>query len=147
MEYVPKYFHVRELVPMAMYERWSGMPSRLWCLFDPRLLITLDRIRERFGQPITINDWSLKGRLQYCGWRPESCKIGAALSQHKWGRAADLHWSKLDPEEVRRDIRDNPKDPAYEFIACVEEDTPTWLHIDVRNWDRTQSGILWIQPS
>ena len=58
--------------------------------------------------------------------------IGAEMSQHRFGRAADLKFKNITPEEIRKAIKSDRKFWG-EYINCVENKTGTWLHIDVRN--------------
>lgn len=136
-----RFFRIEELVSRDLFNQYKNKPHYLWGLFDDRLLITLDRLRERYGK-CQINNWVWEGSFQYSGFREPVCKIGAALSQHRFGRAADLKFSDISPEAIRKDIKSNPEHKAFELIRCVEEDTPTWLHIDVRY--HTGKGILWV---
>jgi hypothetical protein len=89
-------------------------------------------IRERWGVPLICNDWHTGGRLQQRGFRAFESTVGAALSQHKFGRAADLSSSKMSADRMRADILANPDDPAFRFISRIEDgrDSPTWLHLD-----------------
>jgi len=129
---MPKYFRVEELFPRVLVERFAGFSDRLWVCIDPRLLWTLDAIRERWGVPLTCNDWHTGGRLQQRGFRQFDSTVGAALSQHKFGRAADLSSAKMSADKMRADILANPDDPAFRFISRIEDgrDSPTWLHLD-----------------
>jgi len=143
--YKPKYFRLQELVPREIYENTPPeRHGRLWKVFDERLLITEDRLRERFGRA-TINNWYNGGNLQYRGWRPFNCGIGSELSQHKFGRGADSNHADASPEEIREDIINNPDRKEYEFITCIEMDV-TWLHKDIRNHDTQANGVLKVYP-
>lgn len=51
--YKCSHFKIQELVPPAIFE---ARGEKAWELLDERLLITLDRLRDRFG-PITVNNW------------------------------------------------------------------------------------------
>ncbi|MBF0409406.1 MAG: hypothetical protein HQM10_18850, partial [Candidatus Riflebacteria bacterium] len=107
--------------------------------------ISCERLRERYGV-CKINDWIFGGHFKASGFREDECRIGAELSQHRFGRAADLKFEGVTPEEIRKDMRKkasmNPDMTTFQLITCVEDGTDTWLHIDVRNHD--YNGILWI---
>jgi len=136
--YVPVYFKWFELVPGPEYERdWLG-------LFDPRVLITLDRLHKKYDTTY-VNNWYWGGDNHFGGWRPGDCEIGAKFSQHKFGRAADPKFKNVAAEEIRQDILKHPYDPANEFITCIEADV-NWLHFSVQNYDKSEKGILVIHP-
>lgn len=136
------YFKIYELVPKAIYEATpTNKHHRLWGLFDDRALVTLDRLRTRYGKT-TVNDWHWGGGNQYGGWRPGDCPIGSELSQHKWGRAFDPKFQDVSADEVRDDILNDPDDFTSEFITCIEMGV-SWMHFDVRNWSK---GILKVYP-
>lgn len=136
----PKHFILEELVPPDLH---AAHPGRvLWGLLDPRLLWTIDALRERYG-PLVCNDWASGGRFRYRGLRPSDCAEGAALSDHRFGRAVDLAPRRATAEEVRADIRAAPDSEPFQHITVVEEGV-SWLHIGFRNHQRDRDGILWI---
>jgi len=138
MIYQCQHFKIEELVPKDIFEAHNHEQHKLWLLFDQRVLITLDRLRSRYGK-LVANDWLWGGRNQYRGWRPWALSTGAPFSQHKFGRAADSKPIEVTAEEIRQDLRSMDKAglPPYgtvlEFIKCIEVDVP-WLHFDTRNW-------------
>lgn len=142
--YIPEHFKLYELFPEDFYKqnKWRGN-DLLW-LFDDRVLWTLDQLRERFG-PVYLNNWYWGGKHQYRGCRPFNCEIGAEWSQHKFGRAGDPVFAEAEAEEVRQEILANPYNLEFEYITCIEMDV-SWLHFDVRNWDKAKNGILKITP-
>lgn len=125
----PKYFEIYELLPPYFYEENKDRGDALWYMFDNRLLITLDELRKTFGK-MYINNWYWGGNRQYSGWRPFDYK-GAFLSQHKFGRAADIIFEEHKAENVRNWIIENH---SFQHITGMELDVP-WLHIDVRNYN------------
>lgn len=137
--YIPKYFDIKELVDKKTYEN-RGIKA--FELLDPYMLWTLDRLRERFGS-ITINNWSFGGQFQYSGFRPKDCDIGSYYSQHRLGRAFDLKFKDYTPDEIRSIIKVQYKHEDFKFINCVENKTPTWVHIDRRP---IEERIKWIDP-
>ena len=62
--YIPKHFSIEELVPPPEFmpkelrAEYKKHPESLFRLFDQRLLVTLDRLRERYGS-CSINNWHL----------------------------------------------------------------------------------------
>lgn len=142
--FVPDFFELYELVPRSMYYRYAEHPHRLWVLFDDRLLRTIHNLRERYGKMV-MNTWYWGGHNHECGWRHEASDTGAALSQHKFGRAGDLMPQEVPVTQVRQDILTDPWHPDFQYITCIEMDT-SWLHIDVRNRDKERYGILRVYP-
>lgn len=138
--YIPKHFIIQELLPMAFFKEYESYGERLWYLFDDRVLWTADQLREIYGGMI-VNTWHKGGKIQFRGWRPWDCKTGALMSQHKFGRALDLMPMKPTAKIIRRDILADPTRPEFKYITCIEEGT-SWLHFDVRNFDRVNRGIL-----
>lgn len=144
MIYIPKFFDLKELIPREIYENTPKERRHLlWYVFDSRLLVTQDRIRERYGRTF-VNNWHAGGELQYRGWRPPSCSIGADWSQHRFGRGSDSNSELATAEEIRADILSGKYPDIFEYITCIEMDA-SWLHFDVRNWD-TVNGVLKIYP-
>jgi len=145
--YKPKYFSLKELVPEEFYHENKHRGDYLWTIcFDPRALWTADKLRERFGS-MTVNTWEWPNikKHQYRGYRPPSCTIGSKLSQHRYGRALDLIPRDIGSEIVRQEILKDPFCKDFQHITCLETDI-SWLHFDVRNWDKENNGILQVSP-
>ena len=128
-----RYFKIRELVPPSML-KYSE--DRLWLLFDDRLLRAIDDIRDIYGS-IYINSTSLG--LTQCGFRTSS-STGAELSQHRYGRAADIHIADIEHKGLSRDDKAKAYDAVRKELMedvrfdCLNfEDGITWLHIDIGN--------------
>jgi len=122
--YKCKYFRIHELVP----EELMTMPEDyLWSLFDPNLLIVIDRLRLYFNKPITINNWKSGGQFKWRGYRTNSCKIGAKGSLHRSGKGLDFDVKGIPAEEVRKIIKENYK--MFPEIGRMEKDV-NWVHID-----------------
>ena len=49
-----KYFKIYEFVSPEVYKIFG---DKAWQFIDPRLVETMNFLREVFGRPITINDW------------------------------------------------------------------------------------------
>lgn len=144
--YICKYFSIKELVPRDVYieAEVEGRVYSLWWLFDFYALRMIDTIRAFYGQPATINNWHLGGDLQYRGFRPPNCKVGARYSQHRFGRAFDMNLKDVPADQVREDMRNKPDHPAFmEVSAC--EDKVSWLHLDTRN-KQPNTGIMFFDP-
>lgn len=149
--YIPKHFRIEELVYPGFYEAHKHRGNMIWLAFDQRVLITVDALREHFGS-IYVNTWLWGGPLNFSGLRPMNCEEGAALSQHKFGRATDPKFKKVTADEVREDMRKHgcmdPKQDRhglplrYRYIRCIEEfPDMSWFHFDVRNHDDLLYGV------
>lgn len=140
MIYTPKYFTLKELFPPEIYNSTPDK-DKLWLLFDDRVLKTADMLRDKYG-PIKCNDWD--NGFRNCGFRSEYSTTGVVFSQHKHGRALDLHPLNTTAEKIRHDIIANPWAEEFKYITCLEIDI-TWLHYDVRNWNKKKDGILLVK--
>ncbi len=143
-----KYFRIEEFLPREFYHLYKYKGDLLWLLFDDRALWTQEAIRKRYGRMV-LNDW-LWRKLdpkanRYRGFRPFDCKIGATLSQHKFGRALDPIPSDVTAEELRQDVLNHPTRREFQYITCIEMNV-SWFHFDVRNWDVGKNGILKVYP-
>jgi len=142
--YSPEWFKIFELVDKKTYEKYKNRPDYLLRFFDPRILWTMDSIRNHFKRSVTVNDWYWGGNYQYRGLRPFNCKIGAILSMHKYGRAIDSKMEDMSAEEIRQDIFNNQDADRYKYITRVEMKV-SWLHLDTSNVDISK-GIIKIFP-
>lgn len=142
MVYKCKYFGLKELFPPIIYNSIENKEI-LWWMMDDRLLKTLDMLRDKYG-PLLCNNWN-QG-LRNRGFREPDSSTGAKYSQHKLGRAADLTPYKTTVDQMRNDLLANPFAEEFKYITCVELDV-SWLHIDVRNWDKEKYGIFTVKPS
>jgi len=138
--YKPKHFRIEELVDPVVYKRFG---QRALMFFDSRLLVTADAVREYFDQPMIINNWKTRGNYSHRGFRRPNCKVGAGFSQHKFGRAIDFDIKGLTAEEVRIEILNNQKHPAFTHITTLERGV-SWVHLDIRMQDSDE--IILINP-
>jgi len=127
---VSKNFWLQEFLPPDLYE--MSPQSGIW-MIDRRIINIAQFIRERYGKPVTINNWHSGGQYKESGFRNPFTKTGALLSQHKFGRAIDAKIDGLHPEEIREDIRQNYALFRVVGLTTIEVDTPTWVHMDCRN--------------
>ena len=114
----------------------------LWGLFDPNILIVIDRLRTNLGRPITVNNWKSKGPFSLRGYRPKDCKIGAKNSPHKIGKGLDFDVKGMTSAQVRDYLRVNQA--RYPEITRME-DKVNWNHIDCmprKGW----TGIRFFNP-
>jgi len=129
--YKCKYFEIHELVPPHVYAQRA---ERSWELLDENLLITLDKLRERYGA-MTVNNYHWGGEREWSGLRTPGSPFYSQYSQHSFGRAADCLFKTISAEEVRQDIIENTSAEAFGLISGIEMSV-SWLHVDVRNCQR-----------
>jgi len=146
--YRPKYFQLYELMPEDMYKQlinqgWS-VPKIWQVFFDVRILLSADRLRSKYGK-MSANTWYWGGQHNYRGVRQPDCKIGAKYSQHKYGRALDLVPLETPLETIWADMDQAPMAYQFEFITTCERNV-SWLHVDCRNHNKNQHGILLVYP-
>jgi len=128
------HFEIHELVSRRIYEDHGELA---WELLDDRLLITIDRLRERYGKT-TINNYHWGGNRQWSGLRTPDSPYYTPYSQHTFGRAADCLFRDYTAQAVRTHILNNPGHTDFMYITSVERGT-SWLHIDTRNCNRIKA--------
>jgi hypothetical protein len=128
---VSEYFNLDELVPRSLI---INRGEKAIQVMDMRIIKAADMIRAELGESIFINNWFGGGSLDECGFRYCTTTTGAKWSQHKYGRALDLH-CKSGPaamlavvKKLEQQFIDAQLLTTYENIAA----TPSWLHIDCR---------------
>ena len=134
--YIPTHFTLAELMPKKYLHVVSS--ERLWAMFDPKLLSSLDILRDYTNKSIYIN----YGSMQCRGYRDcDVCGgVGGALSAHRLGRAVDLNIEGMSSEEVFHMLL--KKQHLFPGIRRMEDisKTPTWTHIDTI--ETKQASIL-----
>jgi len=129
-----KFFAIHELVPPHVFQKRG---EKAWELLDERLIITLDKLRSRYGR-MTVNNYHWGKDREWSGLRTADSPYYSPFSQHSFGRAADCLFSSISAEEVRQDILANQKDEDFKLIGSLELGV-SWLHFDVRNCDRIKT--------
>ena len=134
---------LQELVSRPIYQAWG---DRSAMFLDARVPSFLQFLRNRYGKPIILNNWSGGGSFHNRGFRAPNSSVGAAYSQHRFGRAADFHISGMAVQEVYQDILAHQELMISHGISTLEniQFTPTWIHADCR-W-HTQPGIWVVNP-
>jgi hypothetical protein len=117
--YEPKHFKPQEFLPPEVYSLM---------VMDPRILWTLDALRDFFHKPIIINNWHDKGPYSQRGFRT-NLFTGAALSQHRFGRACDFDIKGTSAEEFRQLAKSGALEHELTYITRIEENT-NWCHVD-----------------
>lgn len=123
-------FWLWEFIHPDLYSQYPA--SICLGLLDFRVIKTAQFIRSRYDKRVTINTWKNNGKYLSSGFRPWDDGIGAKLSQHKFGRAADLKIEDMEAEEIREDIRSNFVEFRKNGLTTIENKTPTWIHFDCR---------------
>ena len=137
---VSQNFHLKEFVPKEIYSKWGA--SSIWFI-DRRVINIAQFIRERFKLPVTING----AGYNMSGFRPPSTTVGAKLSQHRFGRAADvklLGQQNKGADMLRDDIIKNFSLYKKLGLTTIEDAkfSPTWLHFDVRETNQDELKIV-----
>ena len=136
MKTIKDYFDIRELVCKDVYKRFG---QKAWEFLDYRLLSNLFIIRDKLGLPIYVNNWHTGGNLSERGLRCNLCKTTKAytdngnpyVSAHLQGKAIDFNVKGQTPDETRKWLMNNAH--ILPFAIRIEDATPTWVHLDVRN--------------
>lgn len=130
------HFGIYELVSPRVYNKYG---ETAWSFFDPRLLITLDWMREKLGKPITINNWYWGGEFTQRGLRCNMDPMMVRLTQrgkiycspHPFGQGADLDVEGMTADQVRSWLIEHQKELPYPIRL---EEGVNWVHIDVRDF-------------
>lgn len=142
---VSKNFILQEFMPKDIYSKYK---NRCIWFIDPSIITIAQMIRSRFAKPMIINNWHTRkeGGFQFRGFRDPLCTIGAALSQHRFGRGLDFNVIGISSEEIYKDIIDNEFDYMAYGVTTVEsiEHTPNWIHVDIRQQNKDQ--IVVVEP-
>lgn len=156
MIYQCKFFRIEELVSPEWHDfaKSKGAVDRLWAAFDADLLIALDNLRERFG-PLVVNNWHNGGPRRDSGLRFASTSTGAAVSQHKFGRAVDFVSNRVTPAEIYQDLvkvgglkpgfkfRTHEYSEPWHWLSRIEYfDGMTWTHIDTARMSSAGDGSI-----
>lgn len=140
--YKPRYFVLQEFVPPEVFD---ALGQNAWAVMDPRIVWTLDAIRDFYKKPITINNWHVGGQFKYRGFRPRDyAETSAKFSQHFMGRAVDFDIKGLTADEFRKQVKMNTGAPMLKYITAIEEGV-NWIHIDVRPVPSGTASIIWIR--
>jgi hypothetical protein len=127
--YECEHFNIKELVDQNTYAVYG---ERAWQFLQVEALKGLDDLREYFDRPVWVNTWSFGGDLQFRGYRPGNCSVGAVRSQHRAGNAWDCNIEDITAEEARAEILKNKNHKKLKRITTIEGRV-TWLHFDFRN--------------
>jgi hypothetical protein len=127
----PTYFDLQELVCPDVFNKFGDFA---WNFLDPRLLLTLDRIRAKLNKGIIVNNWSEGGSYDQRGLRCLLCPIVKAkydslyMSAHLLGKAVDFDVQGLVAEEVREWIIKYKT--LWPYPIRLEKGV-SWVHLDM----------------
>lgn len=138
------YFDLKELVCKDVYDFYK---DTAWQFFDSRLLITIDRMREKLGKPMFVNNWDSGGEFDERGFRCLRCSIVKQaiadnkmyVSPHMTGQAIDFDVQGLLAEEVRQYIIKNGN--LWPYPLRLEAGV-NWVHMDTREIGNNQKVTL-----
>jgi len=124
-----KHFKVEEICTRKQFEDYGELVLNF---MDFNILNVADKVREISGKRIIINDWCFGGTMEYSGLRPQVCSVGVLNSQHKYGRALDLHIEGMSGFDMFKMICENAKILMPLGLTSIEAHCLTWAHIDSR---------------
>jgi hypothetical protein len=124
-----KYFSVKELVDKKTYEELGEASIEL---LSPRLIDTIETLRELLGMNMLINNWYHGGLFQQRGYRSIDSGVGKVNGAHYKGMAVDFDCYKNGKLQSADSIREKIYDYIISLphIRCIEIDV-SWIHIDV----------------
>ena len=136
-------FFLDEFIDPITYRDFGA--QSIWFI-DKRIIMIAQTLRELANSPIIINNWLIGGGFKNSGFRRPSARIGAYLSQHKFGRAIDVKVKGKTPEEVLVVINQNWNTFKSLGLSTVEDIsfTTTWNHLDIRQTN--MEDLLIVKP-
>lgn len=134
MTIVPIYFTIEELVCKDVFTKFG---KTAWQFFDPRLLITMDWLRQKLNKPIYVNSWDSGGTFDERGLRCIQCPLVKEaivnktlyVSPHMLGQGIDFDVQGMEAEEVRQWLKSNAQSLPFSIRL---EDGVHWVHLDIR---------------
>lgn len=140
MIYKPKNFRIEELVPEDVYNLRG---DKSWELLNPRMLVSVQELREYLNKPVILNNWDNDGDRHNQVFRTADYYDRLSFSQHLLGNAADPFVPGVEAEELRQIVISRKKKGKLEYVTGME-DGVNWLHIDCRATDRLNKDGLFI---
>ena len=127
------HFQLHELVCNHVYKKYG---EQAWQFLDPRLVITIDWVREDLNKPIFINNYQWGGRNTQSGLRCNLCDLVKSktlknivyLSAHIRAQAADFSIKGITASEVRVWLKQHEDRLPYPIRL---ENGVNWVHLDV----------------
>lgn len=140
---VSQNFYLQEFVSKDVYTKWGD--NAIWFV-DRKVINITQFLRERFGVT-TVNNWMDGGQYNYSGFREPECTVGAKLSSHRFGRAADTKFRDKSELEVYQDIVTNFDLykkyglTTVENIKMTTKNKEGWVHFDTR-WTNKEELLI-----
>lgn len=127
---INKYFDIKEVVPKEIYNEYRDYSAKF---INPKAVTMLENVREILGVPLICNTWASGGTRNYCGYRQESCPIGAKGSYHRKGMAFDLISKYMTAKEMRDKLEERQDYLIYPIRVekWTGENEISWLHVDL----------------
>jgi hypothetical protein len=133
---VSENFVLQEFICPEIYNAWGEKSIQF---IDFNIIMFAQRLRDKYGKPLVINNWHTGGKYKDSGLRRFNSKTGAKMSQHRFGRAVDIKIllanGTIDPkggERLREFVKKNYLGMFSDIITTIEADTEGWLHADCR---------------
>jgi hypothetical protein len=136
------FFDLHELVCPHIFIKYGDFA---WNFIDPRLVILINTIRDRYNTGIIVNNWHNRGEFSQRGLRCQMCDIVKEkieknelyMSAHIFGKGVDFDVEGKVAEEVRVWLKSHPNWWPYSFR--LEKDV-NWIHLDLYN--NTENKIV-----
>lgn len=127
---------IRELVD---HQTYFDIGDRAWDKIDYRLLVVLNKIKERYGYTMIINTWFMGnwqrfGEMrEYSGLRPSTVTVGKPDGAHYRGMASDILFfdkagNYIKADTIRALLMADIE--SFPYLMCLEIGIE-WVHIDV----------------
>jgi len=98
---------------------------------DPKIIDLAQRFRSMYGT-IHINTWMWGSPIEYRGWRPADCPVGAVYSPHKAGKAVDLVFSGTIADQVIAETMAIKSSVNYTYgLTRMKKNSDSGIHVDV----------------
>ena len=137
-------FKVEELVSPEVYELLGDHAVNLLSLdFLSDVDTFVSDLKKDLGvTSVTVNNWLWGGNFTESGFRAAKTLTGAPGSAHKTGIALDIKFKGADVEACYNYLLKNQK--KYPKIRRIESIvfTPTWLHVDGRETNKTEIHVF-----
>lgn len=103
-------------------------------LIDKKLIDIAQFIRDKTGVSVTINTWHTGGHLKDCGLREQNSTTGAKKSQHKLGKAIDVHIGNWTGQQMNDWAKEHKKELFDLGVRQIESAalTTSWLHCSTK---------------
>ena len=133
-----KNFRLEELVCDHVFKKYG---QTAWQFLDPRLIQTLNYIRDKINKPMEINNYYWGGGDSQSGLRCNLChlvyirtkKDMVYMSAHCEGQAIDFSTENLTADEVREWLIKHQEELPYPIRLEHGDYADHWVHLDVRD--------------